>query len=56
MNYVDRFGTVSVRNANYLTDIFQKNLVFPSLPSPHHHPQEGGEKGKEKLDFLPLDN
>ena len=57
INYVDRFGMVSVRNANYLTDIFQKNLVFPFPPlPPHYHPQGGREKGKEKLDFLPLDN
>ena len=28
INYVDRFGTVSVRNAHYLSDIYRKILVF----------------------------
>ena len=28
---------------------------FPPLPPPTTH-REGREKGKEKLDFLPLDN
>ena len=27
-NYVDRFGTVSVRNVHYLSDIYQNNPVF----------------------------
>ena len=30
----------------------RKNPVFPFPPlPPHHHPQGGREKGKEKLDF-----
>ena len=56
INYVDRFGTVSVRNAHYLSDICWKNPLFPFPPPPHNIPTGGREKGKEKLDFLPLDN
>ena len=58
INYVDRFGKVSVRNSHYLSDIFQENLVFPfpPLPPPPPPPTGGREKGKEKLDFLPPDN
>ena len=29
INYVDRFGMVSVRNSHYLSDIYRKKQVFP---------------------------
>ena len=32
INYVDRFGMVSVRNAHYLSDIHPKKLNFSFLP------------------------
>ena len=52
-----RFGANCVRNAHYLLVIYRKNPVFPfpTLPTPPP-PTGGREKGKEKLDFLPLDN